>query len=86
MPEWVSGNEPTASKSKTTKKLVQERGLIYGDPVRPLELTEEEKEAARLAKKERQRKAGRSTLLPRSANSPIFGGAGCIETETHSCR
>jgi hypothetical protein len=85
MPEWVSGNEPANTKSKTTKRLVQKPGVLYGDPVRPLEPTEDEKEAAKAAREERERKADRSTLLPSSANSRFFGGTGCIDTPTRKC-
>jgi len=86
MPEWVSGNGPAAAKSKTTKRLLQKPGVLYGDPVRPLELTEDEKAAAQAAKEEREKKADKSTLLPRSSNSRFFGGSECIDTPTKKCR
>jgi hypothetical protein len=72
MPEWVSGNDPAATKSKKTKRLVQKPGVLYGDP-------------AKAAKEDRDEKADKSTFLPWSANSKFFGGTGCIDTPTKKC-
>jgi hypothetical protein len=62
MPAWVSGNEPTASKSKQTKRLEQKPGLLYGDPGK--------------GRAPSRQRAAKSPFLPKASNSPFFGGCG----------